>query len=506
MSEIVKFDCQNFSVIENDPRFIACKFYFGLIGDNSNGSTILEEDYENNKSSIGYTPICGYFNGLDFQEHNKGEKPLGIILSPEDCDYKYEEYDGKRYASAKGIILKEYLTKESESILLKGNKKISIEIEVFEKQKQSNGKFRFTKFLYHCITVLGDYYLEGMEKAHLDVLNSKNKYSSFIEHAKEVFSNKNFIDNKLNKEGDEMNKAVEKFGLNSSQIIELLEAVLSPYKYKNGDYEYRKYWVSSFDETYVYVYDNENDIRVRMTYNIENNIATVNIESAEQVIVGNYVPVNTPNDNGEIESMRKEYCDMKTQFEEMSAKYAEYQEMCNKYQDMSNQCQEMCSKNETMTKEFSTKEETFTQEKVTMSAQIDEKTNVILTMGTELDKFKAENQKFVEDITQKDELIAKFAKEKKEGEAEKILSKYSQKLSEGEMMNFKSEIEKFENIEDFEIKVKAFVCDKYADEINNRNTNVSFSYMDAFTQQNKGKTANKTNWESYIPEYLKTEK
>lgn len=189
MSEIYKFNCENFTVIEDDPRFLLCEFYFGLIGENRSGSVILEEDYENSKGTVGYTPICGKFFFNDFMEHEPDETPLGTALSFADSQYGYKEYNGKKYATTHGIIFKEYLPKEAENILRSGEKKISIEIDVKEKERLENGKFRFKKFTYHCITILGARYLEGMQGAHLEVKNARRKYAKFIAGVKEMFAN-----------------------------------------------------------------------------------------------------------------------------------------------------------------------------------------------------------------------------------------------------------------------------------------------------------------------------
>ena len=199
MSEIVKFNCDKFTIIRDDPRFLVCKFFFGLIGSNYNGSVIEKEDYENNKNFIGYTPICGKFKNGDFKEHEIDEYPLGSILSLEDCEYGYEIYENLEYATALGVIQKEYLTKEAENILKSGTKKISIEIEVLKKEKLSSGKFRFKEWIYQCITILGDK-LEiatGMKNAHLEVLNKpREAYASFCKSTIETFA-KQDTDNKF---------------------------------------------------------------------------------------------------------------------------------------------------------------------------------------------------------------------------------------------------------------------------------------------------------------------
>ena len=93
-----------------------------------------------------------------------------------------------------------------------------------------------------------------------------------------------------NKEGENVIKeAVEKFSLNSDQIREILKNALSEYKYACGEYECNKYYVDCYDAEYVYVCDNENDKTYRINYSISELVATVNIDSKEEVIRGSFV-------------------------------------------------------------------------------------------------------------------------------------------------------------------------------------------------------------------------
>lgn len=78
----------------------------------------------------------------------------------------------------------------------------------------------------------------------------------------------------------------KEFSLNSSQTTELLGGALGEYKY--GE-DWRKYWVESFDEQYVYISDNEDGKSYRVPYSILENAANVDIEKKEYVIRGGYV-------------------------------------------------------------------------------------------------------------------------------------------------------------------------------------------------------------------------
>jgi regulator of replication initiation timing len=122
------------------------------------------------------------------------------------------------------------------------------------------------------------------------------------------------------KEDDKMRKKTNletKFSLNSAQIIDLCETELSEYKYKNGDYEYRKYWVSAFDDEYVYVYNNESCCNERMKYTFEDMDMDIDVNSAEEVICAGYMPIKKDDDEGEFTKTPEMFAKIKEFFSGM---------------------------------------------------------------------------------------------------------------------------------------------------------------------------------------------
>lgn len=138
-------------------------------------------------------------------------------------------------------------------------------------------------------------------------------------------------------------EVTQKFSLNSCQIEEILSNALSEFKYKDGDYEWNRYWVKGFDEEFVYVHDNEDSKDKRMKYNIQENVAIIDVESAEEVISAGFMPVVPKSEESEIETeefvegekpkgeetetfSQEEHMKMKADFEELSGKYKELEE------------------------------------------------------------------------------------------------------------------------------------------------------------------------------------
>lgn len=103
--------------------------------------------------------------------------------------------------------------------------------------------------------------------------------------------NINNNNNQEKEEGEEVIKAaIEKFSLTARQIDEILSNALSEYKY--GEYNYRKYWVRTYDDELVYVCDYEDDRTYSFKYTIVDNVATIDMESKDEVIDGGFISVN----------------------------------------------------------------------------------------------------------------------------------------------------------------------------------------------------------------------
>jgi len=159
--------------------------------------------------------------------------------------------------------------------------------EISSKINMLSSEINILKQEYEQFTKQSDLQVESELESENNLDNDKLDTLN-IDSIKE-FSNNN---NQEKEESEEVIKeAVEKFSLNSNQIREILNNALSGYKYLNGINEWNKYWVNCYDDIYVYVEDEEDYKTYRMTYDIVDNIATVNVESAEEVIRGGFIPV-----------------------------------------------------------------------------------------------------------------------------------------------------------------------------------------------------------------------
>ena len=116
----------------------------------------------------------------------------------------------------------------------------------------------------------------------------KNQFND-IDETKSISIQKEMELEDSNKEDLSMKgikRAEEKYSLNSSQILDILNNALSEYKYSAD--KWRKYWVTSFSDWYVYVNDNEDNTIHRIKYDITDLKAMLDIKNKEEVFTDDY--------------------------------------------------------------------------------------------------------------------------------------------------------------------------------------------------------------------------
>ncbi len=504
VSENISFAIHKVDKFKEDDRFIFLEIHLALVGLNRNGSFISKDSYELSKDTLGYIPICSALNYLrsDFLEHEGDKlKCIGVILSNEDNNYRYEtvideDTEAERtMVVVNGIIFKEYAKQESSVILASMSKGTSLEIEVLEKHFE-DGIFYFDKFRYQSLVILGDSYLPGMEGCHLEVAsNYKQLYSKDIEKIKHVFSlfKADKIDNKkglsamnfTEREVDkvEFNKIefAEKLGLTANEVWDAIKGTCDKETYKIDGYEYRKYWMRDYDDSYVYVVDYEDEHKLKaLPYVMDGKECKVDFANAKNARMRPFVD----------ESNLEEFVSFADGF--------------NYFAKMKEN--EFAKEKKGLDIRFKELEASFTKEKEAFTAQLEEKQNSIIKIGqemdvlktqltakeTELKTFKAENEKLKEQVVS-------FAKEKKLAEAESIFAKYSTRISEEEKAELFSKLDEISDIKDFEKEVKAFVCDKYEEELKGKSETTTFSQLGV--NKPESQFGNKVSWIDYYEEY-----
>jgi hypothetical protein len=256
----------------------------------------------------------------------------------------------------------------------------------------------------------------------------------------------------INKEGDDVIKeAVEKFSLNANQIHEILNNALSEYKYKYGDgeYEYRKYWVRTYDAELVYVSDYEFDKTYSFKYTIDGNVASVDMESKDEVIDGGYISVNKK----DIETEHMASNDINTEATaaaELNNKQAEVDKELNdegKEKLSSEKMPDMEDKEHMLSESESNAMKSSMDE---MKSKMEEMKKLMDEMKSKMEMMSDENNKL------KEEKLAKQEQEKL-ANIEFILQEVSDSIPKEKIEELREDSKNFslENITIWENKVKA---------------------------------------------------
>jgi hypothetical protein len=111
-----------------------------------------------------------------------------------------------------------------------------------------------------------------------ELVYNKEGLSSALTYAEgqsvtEVINKVNKIKKKLGldedkKEGEKMSKkeVLEKFSMTANAMRDMMDACVGQIKYQDGNYEYSKYWVSDYDNAYMYCHDSETGMGVAIPY------------------------------------------------------------------------------------------------------------------------------------------------------------------------------------------------------------------------------------------------
>lgn len=370
------------------------------------------------------------YKEIDFRSHEEqltikdGEyqfEYLGFAYGfiPSDNNAKFESKIGsdgveRTYLTTEGLIWTKW--KDVIDIFERDNYEKSHSMELLDGHTEgyfdkNDNLYHFTECMFDSLCVLGSDIMPGVESSCIhkfsyvdiknQIINMINEYNNFskkesivsepisdvklnadevlIEHIDSNLNN-NFESIKNEKEDENImtegegigatNKDINTdFSLTSKQIIDIIEVETCKIKYKNGDYEYERYWVKDFDDSYVYVRDYVEDICKRIPYKIDNMVASVDFESAEVVIDGGYKVVgevvNNENSGDIFENStpdyQKMYEDMKIDYEKMQVEFeaikTEYASMKTEYEANKTDMAGMKTKMEATESEFASLKE-----------------------------------------------------------------------------------------------------------------------------------------------------
>lgn len=305
---------------------------------NPNGSYFEEESLTNNKEGFQNKPIvASYIRNEDgeiedFQEHNEDESPIGVI--PETNNYEISIIDELQWVSVDGLIFKDYCPEAYE--LLKQGKKISMEIDVLDGFKGTDGFYHIKKFDLLCITCLGSYTPAMGDNATITLFSIKDsnsfatKFSEIINKAndlaikyrkddmrvkreeiiakfsllnenvqgyKEIVDNSNLTEEELEK---------QLFSLSQNQLKSYIREELNCKKtikrYWDGEsYESNQYYLEDVlsDDSTIIAYDTVDYKYYGIPYTVNGDKVSLDYNKCKRYVCGDWRPYN----DGDVEPL-----------------------------------------------------------------------------------------------------------------------------------------------------------------------------------------------------------
>jgi hypothetical protein len=248
----------------------------------------------------------------------------------------------------------------------------------------------------------------------------------------------------------------EQFSLTTNQLYNELYNKVCELKYTGKNWygeevEYSKYYMTDFDESYVYAVDRQNNYQdVKMSYSKNGDNVTIDFESASRV---KWSPVDW--DGGEEE----------VEMETFTAKILE--EVKKDFDKAIGEKDELSQKLENQANSLLELNEKFT----TLQSTVDEKDTQLSAKDQELETLK--------------EFKLKIETNERQEKVENLFEKYKKHLTKEDVDSFKEKEATFAQFEDLEKEVKLFVADKVAEQVSTSNTNTQTQFTQMGLNQNK---------------------
>ena len=237
------------------------------------------------------------FMPTDVGNHNYSETDTtmniaGIIL--EGTGYKWVQKNGKEYLVMVGAISKAYQPMLTRILKRRGgNLKISVEILIDKDEadtRDDEGYIVPSEIRLRGVTLLGKNIEEGIEGSHLDVTKFSLVTNSWLQEDTVKTIECKFsslfgrTENSSLQGKEDKTLADDTIQVNNSlgarAIEEKIWSFLSQYKYRDGEWEGRKYYIEEVypEEHYAIIHDNETDKLYKLPYKVNVDGETIDIE------------------------------------------------------------------------------------------------------------------------------------------------------------------------------------------------------------------------------------
>jgi len=300
-TQSVFLNLDKIAVLEEDDDIMLVDLWLLHTGRNRN-KVDLHKDVVEKAIPTFYNKFIVYqfdndFSPTDVANHNFSDNDTtmniaGIIL--EGTGYKWVKKNGKEYLVMAGAISKVYQPMLTRIIKKRGgNLKVSVEILLNTddvENKDNEGYIVPTEIRLRGVTLLGKNIEEGIEGSHLDVTKFSLITNSWLQEDKVKNIECKFsslfgrTENSSLQGKEDKTLADNTIQVNNSlgarAIEEKIWSFLSQYKYRDGEWEGRKYYIEEVypEEHYAIIHDNETDKLYKLPYEVNTDGETIDIE------------------------------------------------------------------------------------------------------------------------------------------------------------------------------------------------------------------------------------
>lgn len=458
--------------IENS-QFVRARIKAFASGQNRHGIPVLETALTKAEPTIFEKPLVWMYSQKedDALGHEKDEVPCGFVPR-QGANISYERADDGRLFFCVDVLIWRYYSGKILEIFKQadGKKSVSVEIQIIEMVENEDKIDCIADFCYLAITILGEKFTPAIKGAEVQIIEFSNDKVKVEEILQKTFSDK-----KIEKKEDDpmrFNKEefAKTFSMTANELWELLSGACRDIKYKDGDYEYCKYWMRDFDSEYIYTYDEEENKLCAIPYKIDDGDVKLDFENVKKARLA-YIVSDDDSDNDLIDFAKKILSkEMGCQKEEMERKEKEFAAQKEELKNQIKAFSEKITELETVNSELNTKftaAETEKNELTTKFAELE-------TENSELKTYKADKE----------------AQEKKD-KIEFAINSVSEDLTIEQIDEWRNKASEYENINAFINAIQSFAYSVSKGKVKNGE---GFTRISIPTGDEGGKSSNSV-WE-----------
>lgn len=441
MEKILTFEVDEIKLIQeiSDSQLAVAEIKVCHTGMNKHKLPISFDTLKKATSTLINKFLVAGWSGIDFKGH-EGKNQMIIGFFPKENNFRYVEENDKTYLVCNAIISKQYAS-WAYNVFKKDNyRECSMEITVLATEEKDDGNEWITAFIFNGVTVLGEFYHAACDGSDVEIIKFSTEdmisdcekvygdYLSFSTNQNTNFTQKEDKIVVFNKE-----EFVKTFSMTANEMYEMMGKSCEEIKYKEGDYEYSKYYMRDFDNKYIFAYNRQEGKLCAIPYEMKDSKVSCDFENVKNARLTYIVTDESENLIGFAEVI-------------MEKKMSEFaKDKFDMEKNMKDMKEKMDADMDDMTKKMSTLE----TDNIKMSEKVSDCENEKTEFSTKLSSLEAEN---IELKTFK----SNIEEQEKKTKIDFAINSVVEDLTQEQVDDWRDKVAEFESIELFSNAIKAF--------------------------------------------------